>query len=193
MRIFAFLAIFLLSTGIARADRFEFLEEGFEIDGPRGWVVLSIADMRYIHRDADFGSEEVNRRILSQDPTHMLSIVATRNGVGVVPGLHLYYRSGQLIDTDAHLNQLLDYLRQNANEFQRLSDPRKTKLGRFDAGVTSYRYTATTGGRKLIVEEKVWVVPMGRNYLTLSSGTAPEDEIGKRQILEAVRSLRAIN
>ena len=193
MRILAFFAFLLFATSVARADLFEFTDEGIALDGPPGWTVLTISDIRYLHRDADFGSEEIKRRIHSNDPTHILSVVSKADVGGVSPGLHLFYRPGGIDDTDDHLNRLQDYLSRNAQDYRPISGPGKTRLGAFEAGSLTYQYVVMNGARRVIVEETVWVVSMGRHHLTLSSGTAPGDDTGKRQIRDAVRSLRALN
>ena len=53
MRFLALFALVLLFALPARADRFEFPDEGFVIDGPAGWVILTISDLnRTICADA---------------------------------------------------------------------------------------------------------------------------------------------
>lgn len=192
MRLWTMILSLGLLAGLAQAETFTFPKHGFALDGPDGWVVLSHRDLGRILGDSDFGSEEANRGATSPDASLLLSIAETRNPVGVAGGIFVNLRSGRITDLTEAGNNVLARLTQNAIDFQILFGPDMTILGSFRAGVIRYRYTINSKGNRFRVEETLWIVPMEGKFLTISGGSAPEDEVAKALVRITAESLRAL-
>lgn len=182
--------LILLTSGTARADTFVFSDIGIAIDTPEGWAVLSAAEGAEFLSDTNVKKEF---KEMAQDAvkTQVLSIIRENPPKGVSPGIFINYWPGQVNDITGGLRNVEASLRQNVPGFELLTGPTRDDLGEFTASFIRYKYELTSNGSTFKAVEKFWLIPMGDNYLTISTGVAIGEGAAARETIErSVHSLR---
>ncbi|MEM7547425.1 MAG: hypothetical protein AAF367_17995 [Pseudomonadota bacterium] len=174
--------VFVALTGSARAETFNFQEEGFSITTPQGWEVLSFSETAKMVERSDFGSD---LKRSGRADSSILTVTEDRNAPGVSPGIFVNKYPGEISDISVGLNNVRQFIEQNTRDFVLIEGPTPDPLGGFDAAYMRYSYVVNVGAGDLDVIEKFWLIPLGDEYLTISAGAAPG---APPQVLEAIEA-----
>ncbi len=186
-------ALLTAMTAPVSADTYQFRKFGFMFDGPPTWKVLSAREMKRYADGMDLGSEGFNEAIRSRDPALLLLIADTASPRGVKPGVHIFVRDGRVDDPQAYVDSVMTNMRRGVRGFKKVEDATPDRLGDYDATRFSAQYVVVSGGVRLDVVDVAWVIPMGDRHLLISSGTAPDDPKGIREVRTAVDTLRRVD
>ncbi|MDA1311566.1 MAG: hypothetical protein O2985_18465 [Proteobacteria bacterium] len=195
MRIlFSILTILALVTP-AHSETFRFPEIGLSFAGPDGWRIMSGDEFRALPNSTDFGSDQLNRIIASEDGGPFLSLIKYPMPYpGVNPGIHLTWYAGKIIDLKAAITNVEAFVSGALDDYRLIDGPALGRLGEFDSAHITYSYSAVASGAvQYAIAETMWIVPMGDNYLTVAIGAAPDaDDTTTSEVRSAADSIRRL-
>lgn len=158
------------SAATPHSGKLSFAEIGVAFTPPEDWHIVSVGEVARLNNTIDTGSADMNQVFHAPDPSLLVTVARDRVTRGVNPAITLNYHPGEIADFGAAFARVSSLLGQ-MQDYELVAGPASDPLGPFDAQYMHYRYSLVSNGIRLSLEEMLWLVPMGENYLTVSVGT----------------------
>ncbi|MEM7426354.1 MAG: hypothetical protein AAF441_09675 [Pseudomonadota bacterium] len=183
-----------LFQATASAETVELKKAGVAFEAPDGWHRIGAKELDKTLKDSDFGTEELNEGVRASTDT-LVTLVKNRFMLtGINPSISVSQYPGNIVDIKAAMGAVRQFAAK-ARKFEQVGEFAYNDLGEFPAGHMIFKYVLVLKGAvELDVQEELWVIPMGANYLTVSVGYAPTSEPETVDtIRKSVATLRKLN